>query len=168
HQDIYPTRTTPKPSSQSSESVTDNESRGLNLRGGDKTSMACTGKRNPESFVKLDQVYHSEETAFTLTGDTTEVDDEQQEAQVTPYEKSTTKRDIRRIAICRPPVWSESDSNRSIDEDHTKVGVPSLPYAPSTETYKSSELTSLTCSPGSTDVGFCAENVEVHFGGEGA
>ncbi|VDO91160.1 unnamed protein product [Heligmosomoides polygyrus] len=51
--------------------------------------------------------------------------------------------------------------------DHTKVGVPSLSYAPSTESHASTELTSLTCPSSMEEDHEDDENVEVFFGGAG-
>lgn len=167
-------------------------------------------------------------------------------AQVTPWQKSTTRREIKRVPVCRPLLWSErpvrggvvgvrastptrkatspqnerhsrraltspfnrpTNSDASFEvysctpeieplrvvktpeltvcspsvvthdcsyetgpcggSDHTKVGVPSLSYAPSTESHASTELTSLTCPSSMEEDHEDDENVEVFFGGAG-
>ncbi|KAK5970673.1 hypothetical protein GCK32_006555 [Trichostrongylus colubriformis] len=190
--DIYPDGITPKPTSESSDSDTGDESQG-----------------------------------------DTENEDDSVKAQITPYQKSSAKRDIKKIAICRPTVWSDKPvegrafrlrastptrkgtqpncervSRRSLlspferptnSEDsfrcsrscsemrrgHVQTPEPTV-CSPSLmtgvdstgrklkknheeqrATYKSSTVTSVTCSEESTYDDAGDGNLEVHFGGHG-
>ncbi|XGW04466.1 hypothetical protein V3C99_015558 [Haemonchus contortus] len=70
--------------------------------------------------------------------------------------------------VCSPSLMSGDNMNESLDEDHTKVGVPSLvSYSPSTETFNSSAPCGLIVSGKRSNADADDGNVEVHFGGGG-